>query len=62
MVAQSDLRRVERLARKVAESRDELRDAMVAAHDSGESYRDIARAAGISHQRVAQIITDARRQ
>lgn len=34
--------------------------AIVTARDSGESLRDIARAAGISHQRVHQILTEAK--
>ena len=34
----------------------ELVAAMVAAHESGETYRDIAEEAGLSHQRVWEIV------
>lgn len=54
-MAQADLRRIARIVAKIAECQDELREAIIAAHASGETYRDIARAAGLSHQRVWQI-------
>lgn len=37
-------------------SREELRAAIREAHQAGHSYRAIAEAAGISHQRVAQLL------
>ena len=37
-------------------ARAELRQAIVKAHQAGYSYRAIAQAAGISHQRVAQLV------
>lgn len=59
-MAQSDLRRVERAARKAAASRDELRVAILLAHDAGETQLDISRAAGLSRARVGQIISESR--
>ena len=37
-------------------ARAELHQAIRAAHQAGHSYRAIAQAAGISHQRVAQLL------
>ena len=54
-VAQSDLRRVERASRKLAAAKQELRVAIQLARDSGETQADVARAAGLSPSRVAQI-------
>jgi hypothetical protein len=54
-MARADLRRVERAASKVEEARRDLREAILAARASGETFRDIADAAGLSHQRVHQI-------
>lgn len=34
--------------------------AVLAAHEAGASYRVIARHAGLSHQRIAQVVTAAR--
>lgn len=34
--------------------------AVLAAHKAGASYRVIARHAGLSHQRIAQLVTAAR--
>lgn len=34
--------------------------AVLAAHDAGASYRTIAEYAGLSHQRIAQIVTEHR--
>jgi Mor family transcriptional regulator len=42
-------------------AREALVEAMVAAHASGETYRDIAKMAGLSHQRVYEIVREAER-
>lgn len=55
-VARSDLRRVAACKRQMDESRAALRAAIRDAVNSGETYRDVARMAGLSHQRVAQIV------
>lgn len=60
-MARADLRRVERACQRVIDSRAELEAAIRAAHKSGETYRDIAKAADMSHQRVGQIIKEAKR-
>ena len=60
-VAQKHLREVERLARTAADARAAFVAALVAAHESGETFSDIARAAGITRQRVAQIVAAERR-
>jgi hypothetical protein len=41
---------------KLAAAREELEQSIRAAHASGETYRDIAEACGMSHQRVWQIV------
>jgi DNA-directed RNA polymerase sigma subunit (sigma70/sigma32) len=56
-VAQADLRRVERAARSLAKAREELRMAIVLARDAGETFDDIGRSAGLSRQRVQQIVS-----
>lgn len=60
-MTQADLRRIERAAAKLQESREDLFAAIITARDSGESLRDIAKAAGMSHQRVHQIAQNHRR-
>jgi transcriptional regulator with XRE-family HTH domain len=55
-MAQADLRRVARAARKRERAEAELYEAIVAARASGETYRDIAKAAGLSHQGVWKIM------
>jgi hypothetical protein len=60
-VAQSDLRRIERAAERLANARAEWEAAIVAAWKSGEVYRDIARAARVSHQRIGQIVKEAKK-
>ena len=55
-MARSDLLRVERAAQKAAEARAELRQAIMLARASGETHADIARAAGLTRQRIAQIV------
>jgi DNA-directed RNA polymerase sigma subunit (sigma70/sigma32) len=59
-VAQRDLRRVERAARRLDSARDELRAAIVQARGAGETFDDIGRAAGLSRQRVQQIVRGKR--
>jgi DNA-directed RNA polymerase specialized sigma24 family protein len=59
-VAQRDLRRVQRLAGRLEEARVALRDAILAAHESGESVRDIAPYAGMSPSRVHELLVEAR--
>jgi hypothetical protein len=51
-MAKRDLKRVERAACEVEQAREHLGDAIVLPHDSGETFEDIGRAAGISRQRV----------
>ena len=59
-MAQRDLRRIQRLAARLEQARVELRDAILAAHDSGESIRDIAPYAGMSPSRVHELLAEAR--
>jgi hypothetical protein len=58
-MAQADLRRVAKMARKVEEARGDLRRAILLAREAGETYRDIGRAAGLSHARIIQIVKEA---
>ncbi len=51
----SELREVERAAAKAAVSREALEAAMKQAHREGASLRDIAKAAGMSHETVRRI-------
>jgi DNA-directed RNA polymerase sigma subunit (sigma70/sigma32) len=61
-MAQRDLRRVA-AARKLADQANErLRAAIVAAHESGETLRDIGRYANLSHQRIYQILQEESRR
>ena len=55
-MARADLERVERATRLVAEALAERDNAIRAAHASGETYKDIALRAGLSYQRIAQIV------
>lgn len=59
-MAQRDLRRVRAAARRMEKAERELREAILAAIESGESYRDIAPYAGLSYSRVYQIAQKAR--
>jgi hypothetical protein len=60
-MAQKDLRRVQRLARKALLAKAELRDAILVAHRAGESIRDIAPFAGMSPSRVYELLKEAKR-
>lgn len=55
-MAARDLRRVMRAAHGVDKARDELREAILLARNSGETFETIGRAAGLSRQRVQQIL------
>jgi hypothetical protein len=55
-VRQSDLRRVERTAAKAKKAREELRQVNLQARASGETSADIASHAGLSRQRIQQIV------
>lgn len=55
-MARQDLARVERAARHVAESREELRVAIGLARAAGETLDDIARAAGVTRQAVSRML------
>lgn len=57
-MSQRDLRRVTKCAEALERARENMFDAILAARDSGESLRDIAQAAGLSHQRVHQITSE----
>ena len=57
-VAQSDLRRVSRAAVKATKAREELRQAINLARASGETLQDIGAAAGVSAERIRQIVSE----
>jgi DNA-directed RNA polymerase sigma subunit (sigma70/sigma32) len=57
-VAQSDLRRVSRAAVKSTKAREELRQAITLARASGETLQDIGAAAGVSAERIRQIVSE----
>ncbi len=57
-MAKRDLLRVERAAREVDRKREALRDAIKKAHEAGETYEDIGRAAGLSRQRISQVVNE----
>lgn len=52
------LARVKRATKRRAESDRAWRDAIREAHAEGESLREIAKAAGVSHVRVLQIVRE----
>lgn len=57
-MAQTDLRRVERCTQHMHRARELWRQAILDAVASGETYKDVAKFAGISHQRVGQIVKE----
>jgi DNA-directed RNA polymerase sigma subunit (sigma70/sigma32) len=59
-VARSDLDRVTRATEALEEARAALREAMKRAKDSGETFEDIGKAAGVTRQRAWQIVNEAR--
>ena len=58
-MALADLRRVASVARKLEKVRGELNAAILTARASGETYRDIGKAAGLSHVTIRQIVTES---
>ena len=58
VVAQKHLRRVRAEANRVKAAEERMRAAIVACFESGESTRDIAPYAGLSHQRIQQILRE----
>lgn len=61
-LAQRDLKRVRRAAERVEQARVLLREAILAARDSGESIRDIAPYANLSPSRVHDLIREAEKE
>jgi DNA-binding transcriptional regulator LsrR (DeoR family) len=59
-MAKRDLLRVERAARDTDRARELLHGAIVTAYEAGETMQDIATAAGLSRQRVSQILAERR--
>lgn len=60
LMARIHLRRVAACRRELDKVRVALHEAIVAAVDSGEAQADVARFAGLSQQRVSQIVQDHR--
>lgn len=61
-VAQKDLKKVRRLADKVEQAKANLRAGILAANETGESSRDIAPYARLSHGQVSNLLAEARRE
>lgn len=59
-MAQRDLKRVRQVVERKRRLRKELAGAILAAHESGESIRDIAEFAGLSSSRVFELLNEAR--
>lgn len=60
-MAQRDLKKVGSAARALEKARVNLRDAIYAAHKTGESIRDIAPWAGLKPTRIKELIDEAKR-
>jgi len=58
-MAQADLKAVTRATLQIEKAKRILVERMQKAKASGESYRDIAEAAGLSHQQVANMLKKA---
>ena len=61
-MARRDVARIERAAMNVAAARDELIRAMLVARASGETYATIGTAAGMTPQRVHQLVKERETQ
>jgi DNA-directed RNA polymerase specialized sigma24 family protein len=48
--------KVERLTRELDDAREELRVAVVAAHERGESVSELARRLGVTRTRIYQLL------
>jgi catalase (peroxidase I) len=57
-MARADMRRIAQCKRELETSRLAFLEAIKAAVASGETYRDVGRMAGLSHQRIHQIVTE----
>ena len=57
-MAQRDLKNVVKALRKVRVAEEQLTAAILAAHRSGETFRDIGVAASLSTSRIHQIVRD----
>jgi len=56
MTEQHDLEAVAAATAKRQQSEREWRQAILAAHAAGTSYRQIAQVAGVSYSRIAQVV------
>jgi DNA-directed RNA polymerase specialized sigma24 family protein len=61
-MAQEDLRNVARARARITKAEDLLDRAMLRAHESGESFRDIGKVAGMSHQKVSDRLEALRKR
>lgn len=59
-MAQRDLKRVGKARERHDNAERELHAAILAAADSGETYRDIGKYARLSHQRIYEIVKEMR--
>ena len=53
----NQIRKVERAARKLSEAGRQLEDAIRFSHTEGASLRQLAKAAGMSHEKVRGLIS-----
>jgi hypothetical protein len=61
-MAQRDLRKVKALAQRLRATEREFHAAILAAHESGETLRDIGQWAGLSYQRIHEIVKAQQRE
>jgi hypothetical protein len=59
-MARRDLDMVELKAQRLETARVELILAILKARESGETYRDIGKAAGLSHARIVQLVQESK--